>query len=190
MSPTTFEDDLAEIKDAAPKFFIFGGLQILIGLIALSYAVFITEVSVILLGWLLLIGGFIEVFHSVAHRRWRGFFIDLLSGLLSLVVGLLVVAHPEIMAKTLTAVIALFLLFGGLFRIAVALAIQAPHWGYLLLNGIVTFGLGLAILKKWPADDWVIGLFIGINIIMNGVVTVMLAISLREPPPPKAVMSP
>ena len=82
MSPTIDHDDSTQLKEAWIWFFVFGGLEMLVGFVALGYSVLITEVSVVLFGWLLLIGGVLEVGHSLWHRRWKGFFIDLLTGLL------------------------------------------------------------------------------------------------------------
>lgn len=182
MSPTIDHDDSTQLKEAWIWFFVFGGLEMLVGFVALGYSVLITEVSVVLFGWLLLIGGVLEVGHSLWHRRWKGFFIDLLTGLLALVVGMMVVAHPAVVAMTLTVLIAVFLLFGGLFRIAVAFAVRPQHWGWLLFNGFIAFLLGLAILQNWPFSGfWVIGFFIGINMILHGLASVMLGLSSRPP---------
>ena len=80
----------------------------------------------------------------------------------------------------LTLVVALFLLISGLFRIVASLMLQFHDWGWVLLNGIVTLLLGLLIYKHWPADGlWVIGLFVGIDMIFNGWAWIMLSLGLR-----------
>ena len=84
--------------------------------------------------------------------------------ILYVVVGFMIVANPGAAAVTLTLLIALFLMFGGIFRIVVALILRFPHWGWLFLHGIVNLLLGIAIWRRWPWDGlWVIGLFIGIE---------------------------
>jgi uncharacterized membrane protein HdeD (DUF308 family) len=72
---------------------------------------------------------------------------------------------------------------GGLFRIISAVAIRQPQWGWSLLAGVVTLGLGLAIFNSWPdSGPWVIGLFLGIDMIFHGWSWVMLALAARRLP--------
>jgi uncharacterized membrane protein HdeD (DUF308 family) len=53
-------------------------------------------------------------------------------------------------------------------------------WGWVLLNGLITLILGL-IINRQPGDNlWVIGLFIGIEMIFNGWAWIMLSIGLRR----------
>ena len=61
------------------------------------------------------------------RRRWGGFFIELFAGLLYIVVGLMVVGNPAESAVALTLLVALFLLIGGIFRIATALTVRFHH---------------------------------------------------------------
>ena len=80
----------------------------------------------------------------------------------------------------LTKFIAIFLIVSGLFRSVSALFLQFHDWGWVLLNGVVTLLLGIIINRQMPeAALWVIGLFIGIEMIFNGWSWVMLAIGLK-----------
>jgi uncharacterized membrane protein HdeD (DUF308 family) len=68
----------------------------------------------------------------------------------------------------------------GIFRIVTALALQLPNWGWNLLNGIITLALGVIVWGGWPVSGlWVLGLFIGINLLFTGWARVMLALALR-----------
>jgi uncharacterized membrane protein HdeD (DUF308 family) len=56
-----------------------------------------------------------------------------------------------------------------------------PEWRWLLLNGAVTLLLGFLIWKQWPFSGlWVIGLFIGIDLIFTGWAWVMLSLTARR----------
>jgi len=121
---------LAELKRNWGWFLGLGIALVVLGTIALGASVATTIVSVLLFGWLLIIGGVLEGVHaSWRERGWGGFFIDLLTGVLYVVVGFMMVASPAATALTLTLLIALFLMFGGIFRIVVALILRFPHWG-------------------------------------------------------------
>ena len=165
-------------------FLALGILLIVLGTTALGASVAMTIASVMLFGWLLIIGGVLEAIHAFWRvRGWGGVFIDLLSGILYVVVGFMMVANPGVAAVTLTLLIALFLMLGGIFRIVVALMLQFPHRGWLVLHGLINLLLGIAIWRQWPLSGlWVIGLFIGIDMIFNGWSLVMLGLAARKIP--------
>jgi uncharacterized membrane protein HdeD (DUF308 family) len=56
-----------------------------------------------------------------------------------------------------------------------------PNWGWVLLSGIVTFMLGVLIKWNWAVSGlWIIGLFIGIDMIFRGWSYVMLFLAARK----------
>jgi uncharacterized membrane protein HdeD (DUF308 family) len=78
-------------------------------------------------------------------------------------------------------IIAIFLIVSGIFRIVFAVSERFTGWGWVLLNGVVTLFLGMMIYKQWPASGlWVIGIFIGIDLIFNGWAWIMLSIASRR----------
>ncbi|MEX2112462.1 MAG: HdeD family acid-resistance protein [Pirellulales bacterium] len=156
---------------------------IALGMIALGAAVFTTVASVVMFGWLLIVGGALQLAHGFVRRAWSGFFIDVLSGVLYLVVGFMFINEPLQAAVTLTLMLALALIFVGVMRIVVAVSSNFQHWVWLLLNGIITLALGILIWRQWPDSGlWVIGLFIGIDMIFYGWALVMLALGVRSLP--------
>ena len=53
-------------------------------------------------------------------------------------------------------------------------------WGWVLVNGLVTLALGIMIWRRWPeASFWVIGLFVGIDLLFAGWSWVMTAVAVR-----------
>jgi uncharacterized membrane protein HdeD (DUF308 family) len=154
---------------------------VIIGMIAIGSAVVMTIVSVMFLGWLLIIGGVFEVIHGFTRRPWSGFFINLLAGALYAVAGILMVANPALAAVTLTLLIAMMLIVAGVFRLFIAFSTPLHHRGWLILNGAISILLGAMIWSSWPLSGlWVIGLFIGIDMIFDGWTEIMLALSARS----------
>jgi uncharacterized membrane protein HdeD (DUF308 family) len=154
---------------------------IILGLIALYCAVTATMVSVDIFGWLLVIGGVLSLVDAFVQRRWGGFFMELFAGILYIIVGLMVVANTAASAVVLTLVIAVFLLIDGVFRIVTALSVRFPHWPWMLLNGVIGVLLGIMIWRQWPWSGlWVIGLFVGIELILYGWSLVMLGSMARS----------
>ena len=123
--------------------------------------------------------------HAFSCAKWSGFFIDLLTGILYVVVGFMMIANPGESAAALTLLIAMFLMFGGIFRIVVAISTRYQHWGWLLLHGVVSLLLGISIWRQWPLSGlWVIGLFVGIDMLLNGWSLVMLGLAAHKLPAP------
>ena len=58
-----------------------------------------------------------------------------------------------------------------------------PHRGWVLFNGVITLVLGIFIWRQWPLSGaWVIGTFVGIELLMAGWSYVMLSLVLRRLP--------
>ena len=172
-----------ELRRSWAWFLLLGILLIILGVVAIGVAAATTVVSVLMFGWLILIGGVLQAGHAFWRRAWSGFFLDLLTGLLYVVVGMIMVGHPLASAMGLTLVIALALMFGGIFRIVVSIAVQFQHWPWVLLNGAISLLLGIAIWRQWPLSGlWVIGLFVGIEMLFNGFALLMLGLTARRLP--------
>jgi uncharacterized membrane protein HdeD (DUF308 family) len=164
-------------------FLVLGIIIVLAGIVAISSAVIATLAGVVILGTLALIGAGAQLVAAIFSRRWGGFFLHVLIGLLYLVMGFLIIQHPLAAAAGLTLLLALAFLVGGLFRIIFALSERFPNWGWVLLNGIITLVLGILIWRHWPEDAlWVIGLFIGIDLLFNGWSLVMLGLAAKSLP--------
>jgi uncharacterized membrane protein HdeD (DUF308 family) len=137
------------------------------------------------MGVLLLLGGVAEAVGAFWSRGWSGFFLHLLSGVLSIVVGVLFLRAPLDALLALTLLLACFLMVGGIFKIVAALTYRFAAWGWSLAGGIIDVILGVLIWLEWPASGlWVIGLFLGINLIFRGFNWIALGLALRSLPRP------
>jgi len=83
----------------------------------------------------------------------------------------------------LTLMLAAAFLVGGLVRIVVAVTERFSGWGWVLANGLIGILLGLLIWKHWPTEsEWIIGLFVGIDLIFAGWSWMTLAWMARRLP--------
>jgi len=170
-----------QLKKRWGWFLAMGILLVLLGIVAFGFSILTTIISVIVFGWLMIIGGVLQAIHAFGCRQWGGFFIDLLAGILYLVVGFLIVANPGVSAVALTLLIAMFLFLGGIFRIVVALSVRFHNQLWLVLHGIINVALGILIWQQWPLSGlWVIGLFVGIDMLFNGWSLIMLGLAAKN----------
>jgi len=172
-----------ELRKKWGWFLALGIVLIIVGSVAIGSAFLTTVFSMVFLGWLMIGGGVLQALHAFGCKKWGGFFIDLLTGLLYIVVGFMCVANPGATAVSLTLLIAMFLIFGGIFRVVIALIMPTHNWGWLLLHGAINLLLGILIWRQWPISGlWVIGLFVGIEMICNGWTLVMLGLMAKNMP--------
>ncbi|RDI43349.1 HdeD family acid-resistance protein [Aquicella lusitana] len=170
-------------------FLAWGIVFIVLGIAAISAATIATFISVVFLGLLLFLGGVVVIVDSFTswRQKWGGFLLHLIMGLLYLVAGLMVIYSPVLATVSLTLVLGVFFIVQGLFRIIYSLTIQLLNWGWNLFNGIITLFLGIIIMANWPeASLYIIGLFVGIDLLFCGWTYVMIALSARSFPGPKA----
>ena len=167
-------------------FVLLGVALLVLGTVALGSVVVASLAAAVAIGALLLLGGAAEAVGAFWCRCWSGFFLELLSGVLSIVVGLLFLRAPVGALAALTLLVACFLLVGGIFKVVSAVAYRFAAWGWSLAGGIIDVILGVLIWQGWPASSlWVIGLFVGINLIFRGFNWIALGLALHSLPRPE-----
>lgn len=168
-------------KEQSGIFLGIGLALIALGSLAIYSAIFATFASVVFFGWLLVFAGFIQFGHALYSRGWEGFLLGLLLGLLSLAAGALIIANPLTGAIALTLLLSFLFIAQGILRITLALVKKFEHWGWVLASGILGVLLGVLILMQWPyAALYIIGLFVGIDLIFNGWALIMLSMMVRK----------
>jgi uncharacterized membrane protein HdeD (DUF308 family) len=169
-------------------FVLLGIALLVLGFVAVGSAVVASLATAVTLGVLILLGGIGESIGAFWCRCWSGFFLHLLAGVLSIVVGLLFLRAPIDALLALTLLVACFLMVEGIFTIVAALSYRFGAWGWALAAGIVDLILGVMIWHWLPESALrVIGLFVGINLVFRGVNWIVLGLALRTLPRPASV---
>ena len=162
-------------------FLRLGIASIVLGTIALGYSILVTLASVVFLGVLLLMSAVAEAVATFQARAWSGFFLHLLGAVLDAVVGFLFVTRPIEGAMDLTLVLAVLFMVGGVFRIVAAISLQFPNWGWTVVGGVISVGLGIALRASWPISGLqFVGICVALDLIFRGWGIVMLAIALKS----------
>ena len=176
---------LGELRKHWGWILAWGVVLVLAGLAGLGYEVVATVVTVEMIGGLLVALGLVEIVQAVKHRRWSGFFLFLVGGVLSVVAGLVLWRAPLAGMAALTLLMAGYFLVVGAFRAIGAISTRHPGWAWGALGGAVTVALGAMIASEWPASSlWVIGLYVSVSLLLQGLGYVMLAMAARRAPPP------
>ena len=179
-APPSCTHELHPLRNQWWCFLLLGIALVILGSLCIIDPLVPTLASVFVIGFLLMAAGIVQVVSAFWAGKWSGMLLHVLIGVLYAVVGYMIVDAPIINMVLITKFIAIFLIVSGAFRIVSALVIRFPDWGWALLNGGVTLLLGIIINRQLPAAAlWVIGLFIGIELLFNGLAWVMLALGLR-----------
>lgn len=161
---------------------VSGLALVILGIMAMSAAVFTTLISVIFLGGVLFASGMIMMINTFQYWLHKpGFMSHFLVALLYVIAGLTLMFTPIPAAFSLTVIMAIFFIIIGFFRIIFSAAYQLPSWGWSFLSGLITLLLGIMILTQLPSSGfYIIGLFIGIDLFIWGWAFVMLSLIAKN----------
>lgn len=164
--------------------FLIGGIALIIlGAIAINAAMMTTAVSVVMLGFLIFFCGAIIIADSYLSwwGRWSGFIWHLIVGLLYATVGYMLIQSPLYSSIPLTLLLGIFYVIVGIFRIGYASSFRLIKWQWSMFNGVISLLLGILILANWPASSlYIIGLFVGIDLIFAGWAYFMIGLSAKS----------
>ena len=179
---STVTDQLHAVRASWGWFAVLGVAFIVLGFVALAHVLASTVVTVLWVGALVLVAGVVQAIHAFRVQGWGRFFYWLLAGILYVVAGGLMISNPLLGAGVLTLMIGVALAVEGIFRIFAGVGSRpAKGWGFIVVSGIVTLLLGAIIIARWPVNSlYILGLFLGVDLIVNGVGTLMFGLALRE----------
>jgi uncharacterized membrane protein HdeD (DUF308 family) len=182
--------DPAELRAHWKLFFGFGIVFVALGVVALGNLVNSTLVTTVIVGFVLVLAGVAQLFSAFASGRGlAGRVLSVLLGTLYVVVGLDLVADPFAGAITLTIVISLMLVIGGVIRIVGAVTQRGRHWGLTLIVGLVNIALGAWLYSGIPVSGVAIGLFVGVDLVLAGTTWILLGAAARNLPADAATVA-
>ena len=159
-----------------------GVIAIILGILAMMMPG-LTGVSVVyLLGVIVLVAGIVRMIWAFqAGSLGRGLLMFAI-GLLTLLAGFALLAHPLFASGVLTIMLAVYFILDGIGEIAAGIRVRpANGWGWLLFGGIVSIWLGLMIWRQFPLSGlWAIGILLGIKLFFIGLIMVTAGSAVRS----------
>lgn len=167
-----------------------GILLLIFGLVLMASLPFATLSVVFVFGVLMMLGGLAHFI--VAFKTFNGGFRWLwaLFGVLYVVAGYFAFTTPAQTAIVLTNILAIVLMVAGVVRILNAVLFRKLQgWGWTLFSGLLTLVAGVMIFKSPDAPFWVLGMFLAIDILFQGIHYLRLASYIRRKlPEPSATI--
>ena len=170
------------VKRHSLWYLIQGALMVIAGVLALIYPLVSSVAVVLFLGWMLIISGIVQGISLFDARNVPHFWLQLVSVVLSLIVGVLFLRDPSQALLAVTLLLIVFLMVEGISKVIFALTIRPfPNWGWVLASGIIGILLALYLWASLPITPvWLLGVLLGIQLICEGAAIGYLAWQVRN----------
>lgn len=170
------------VKRHSLWYLIQGGLMVLAGMVALIYPVFSSLAVVGLLGWLLIISGLVQGISLIGARNVPHFWLQLLSVVLSVIIGLMFLRNPGEGLFTLTMLLIVFFMVEGISKVIFSLTIRPfQNWAWVLASGLIGIVVALFLWSRLPVTAvWLLGFLLGLLLISEGAALGYLAWQVRK----------
>ena len=183
MGGVSLDPEIREgLRQSWKELMAVGVLAIVVGCVAIVVPAVAAVGTAIFIGCILVIAGMFLTAAAFTAHSLGSLIVRLLWALLTVVVGVWLLAEPHHGAVSLTLLLGIYFLLMGLTRIAVAVAGRGRQGAGLVgLSGVAGLLIGILVLAKFPSSaDWAIGLLVGIDLIFAGWTLTSVAIVGRD----------
>lgn len=170
------------LRDNWGWFLGLGLVLLVFGLIAAANILTATVATIYWVGLLMIAAGVVELVHAFSVKGWGSSLLSILAAVVYAVAGWFAFANPVAAAGAMTLFLGIALVVTGVVRLVIGFQ-ERPltGWGWVVLSGIVTTLAGAIIISGWPANSvWVLGLFLAVDLIMQGITYIALGLSFKR----------
>ena len=107
-------------------------------------------------------------------RSWQ---VSLFMGIVTLILGIIVAAHPTGSLNVIAVLLGILMIISGIFHLIRVFDPAEPHRIWLGIAGLLFIVVGVILIRHLDLTRAVIGLFIGITWIIQGVVALIAGLS-------------
>jgi uncharacterized membrane protein HdeD (DUF308 family) len=147
---------------------------------------FVSGVAIsILLGALLVVGGFVHVAHAFSAQGWGGALWQVVLALVYGIAGIALLANPVLGLTTLTLLLIAYFLVEGLVEIVIGFKMRPEsRWAWVALSGVISLALAALLWVGFPSTAlWAVGLIVGISLLSTGISLIAVAMVERKASP-------
>jgi len=159
---------------------IAGVILVLLGSLGIALPVVMSVTASIFIGSLMLLAGLLWLYYTYQYsfKHW----LDWIKPGLLVAVSLIILIDPLSGVVALALLLSFYLLLDAISSFYLAYAMRPGYgWGWMAVNGIASLALAILFLVGWPdATPVIIGLFIGISLVFDGLVFIMIWWKVRE----------
>jgi len=155
---------------------------IILGILAMLLPAIPSVAVALIVGWLLLFNGIVQVAHAFQSTGIGNIAWKLAVSACYLVAGSILVLRPLAGLAGLTLTAAVFFFALGVVDLVSYFSMRRTGMSaWMLLDGIVMLILGLMIWRRWPSNSlWFIGSLVGVGMLMTGITRLMMTLAARK----------
>lgn len=173
---------LPDVRKAGAWVIVWGILLIVTGFIAIMQPAVAALALELLLGWLLIFAGVIELVYAFQERGKDGQRFKFLSAILTLLLGVFMLLRPGVGIASIALLIGALMFAHGISSVMLAFKLKPrPGWGWVLFDAVLSIVIALLIASGWPdSSTHFVGILFGIVMMYGGVWRIMLGRALRS----------
>ncbi len=158
------------VKRDSTMLIVLGIITVILGVVAMIAPMIAGLTVALMIGMILIAAGIVRTVFAFKCKSWGKGILVFLLGLLTLLVGLYMVARPGVALVSLTLFLAAYFVVDGIFGIIEAFDLKPiKGWGWMLFGGIVSILLGIMIWRQWPISGaWAVGILVGVKLLFAG----------------------
>ena len=169
------------VRSAGNWVIVWGILLIIAGILAILQPAIAALAAELLLAWLFVFAGVVQIVYAIHERGKDGFGLKILSAILTLLLGIFMLLRPIAGIASIALLIGAFVFMSGVSSVMLAFKVKPkPGWGWVLFDGILSIAIALLIATGWPQSSiGFVGILVGIVMIYGGLWRIVLGRSLR-----------
>jgi uncharacterized membrane protein HdeD (DUF308 family) len=159
-----------------------GGVLLLFAVIVFMNLSAATTATTWLIGFILLLGGAVQLIQALFTDRWSRSATAILGGALYAFGGAMIMREPLHGSILITILVMISFTISGVVRIGIAIAHRdVSGWWVVLLGGITSIAVGVLLLATLPwSGTWVLGMLIATELAVQGVSWLVFGFGLRR----------
>lgn len=168
------------LQNVSSKMRLMGWLSIIFGVLAIAMPWVAGQSILMMVGILVMAAGIMRMIWAFqAGSLGKGILVFLI-GVLTLLAGVAVIAHPLMSSAVLSIMLAVYFLADGFSEVIAAFSVKEGK-GWLLFDAVVTIILGIMIFTGFPLSGTVaIGVFLGIKLLFVGITMLTIRSAARN----------
>ncbi len=163
-------------------YLVQGMLMVVTGVLALIYPWIASVAMVRLLGWFLIVSGVLQAIGLIGAREVPYFWLELISAILPIVLGLLLLRHEDVSLYFFSIVVIVYFMIEGIVKILFALTIRPfPSWGWVFLSGVIGIALSIYLWANLSiVSALMLAVLLGVLLVVEGAALASLAWRARK----------
>jgi len=164
-------------------YLVQGILMVVTGVLALIYPWIASVAMVRLLGWFLIVSGVLQAIGLIGAREVPYFWLELISAILPIVLGLLLLRHEDVSLYFFSIVVIVYFMIEGIVKILFALTIRPfPSWGWVFFSGVIGIALSIYLWANLSiVSALMLAVLLGVLLVVEGAALASLAWRARQP---------